>query len=140
MTTRISAKGKVKKADTLFAKWVKRHGFCERCGRRAHPRNELGKVEKTPDTVQLHVAHILGRRKRPFRWDESNCMCLCFACHKWQTENPIWFAQWLQDHDLEKYLRAIEIAAQAEAGRMPPSPDPADVIGTYEMKIKEMKT
>ena len=56
----------VKKADTLFSKWVRdRDGKCVRCGKTEH----------------LQCSHFWPRAVSATRFDPENCDTLCYGCH-----------------------------------------------------------
>jgi len=67
-------------ADTAFSKAVRfRDKECLKCGRE--------------DTLQC--CHIYGRRAKIVRWSFDNAICMCAGCHRYYTENPIAFNNWL---------------------------------------------
>ena len=56
----------VDRADSLFSSYVrqKNNNICEHCGGKAS---------------QVH--HYLSRRHYLTRWEEDNCLSVCWACH-----------------------------------------------------------
>lgn len=60
------------KCDELFARYIKRTGYCRKCGR----------------TDLLTTAHYIPRRYSSTRTDEHNACCLCLPCHRHLTDNP----------------------------------------------------
>ena len=67
-------------ADIAFSKAVRhRDKRCTHCG--------------TDQTLQC--AHIYGRRQKVVRWSMDNAVTLCAGCHRYFTENPIPFHDWL---------------------------------------------
>ena len=71
-----------KRCDRLFSQLVRTQvGECERCGRQ-------------PPDVQLQVAHWVSRRYSATRTWRDNAFCLCAACHRWFTDQPVEFARW----------------------------------------------
>jgi hypothetical protein len=70
-----------KKADALFSKAVRSRGKCEMAG--LFPKIKCNGV--------LQCAHIISRRYRAIRWDESNAFCACAAHHLYQTHHPLEF-------------------------------------------------
>ena len=67
-------------ADIAFSKAVRyRDKVCTHCG--------------TDQTLQC--AHIYGRRQKVVRWSMDNAVALCAGCHRYFTENPIPFHDWL---------------------------------------------
>lgn len=37
----------------------------------------------------LQWAHIVSRSYHATRWDANNCLCLCAGCHKYFTDRPL---------------------------------------------------
>lgn len=67
------------KADALFSDLIRElAGWqCERC-----------KKEFEKPNMGLHCSHYHSRRNKSVRWDRENAASLCFACHRYFTENP----------------------------------------------------
>lgn len=59
--------------------------------------------------VKLECAHVVGRRYRATRWLLDNARCLCHACHRFFTEHPL---QWVQFIGMEEYQRLDARAQQ----------------------------
>lgn len=56
----------VKKADRLLSLFIRaRDKKCVLCG----------------STINLTNGHLIKRGKKPVRWDENNCFCLCSTCN-----------------------------------------------------------
>jgi len=74
---RISARPKRttlrRKADALFSLYVRRNGYCERCGA----------------TEGLQCSHYISRSYYAVRFNPLNAECLCMRCHKYLTEHPL---------------------------------------------------
>ena len=67
--------------DDWFSKCVRaRDTWCMHCGRE--------------DTLQ--AMHIVGRRNKAVRWSLDNAVTGCAACHRYFTENPLAFHDWLR--------------------------------------------
>ncbi len=62
---------------------------CEHC-------KKIG--EKGANGLQMQAAHIVGRRNAGTRYDLDNILCLCAHCHRYFTERPLCFAEWLKDY------------------------------------------
>jgi hypothetical protein len=54
-----------------------------------------GKCLHTGRTDALECAHIYGRRAKILRWDMGNAVTLTHSSHRYFTENPIAFHDWL---------------------------------------------
>lgn len=79
---RLDRKKLIKNLDQVFSKYIRtRDGHCLWCG----------------TTSSLQCAHIIGRANFRFRWEPSNAIALCYACHiyKWH-KSPLEAAEWLQ--------------------------------------------
>lgn len=84
------AKGPRGKADKLFSELVRSKGFCLRCRR----------------TDNLQCSHIRSRRFSATRTDLANAQCLCAGCHRYFTDNPVEFTDWLDATiGRDEYLR-----------------------------------
>jgi len=67
-------------ADIWFSKAVRaRDGACLHTGR----------------TDALECAHIYGRRAKILRWSMDNAVTLTHSSHRYFTENPVAFHDWL---------------------------------------------
>jgi len=68
-------------ADVWFSKAVRlRDGFCVRCG----------------NSETLQAMHVVGRRNKAVRWSLDNAAAGCAACHRYFTENPLAFTDFLE--------------------------------------------
>lgn len=78
-------------ADTAFSNAVRlsKGHQCEHCHR---------------GDGRMECAHIFGRRFKSVRWDTMNALCLCHACHRYFTENPVAFTRWLEETVGQGYL------------------------------------
>jgi len=65
---------KLRKTDTLFRKFLllRDEYTCQRCRRQYQPDNCRG----------LQVSHYWGRSRENTRFDEENCILLCWGCHQ----------------------------------------------------------
>lgn len=81
----------LKRADTMFSKYIRdRDGACR-----------AGGTDATKCDGRLQAAHIVSRRYRATRWDETNAMALCGAHHFKFTVNPDEWRAWLRDNDVD---------------------------------------
>jgi len=62
-------------------------------------------------TGQIDCAHIFGRRHRHTRWDIDNAVALCRYHHRFFSENPILFFDWLNSHIGEEKLDSLRLKA-----------------------------
>jgi len=87
-------KARIDGMDRLFSQWVRaRAGWrCECCGRMK------GRIE---------CAHIYGRRNRQTRWDDANAISLCNPCHRYFTDNPVKWADWIRGHLGSDHVEAV---------------------------------
>ena len=68
-------------ADIWFSKVVRaRDQWCMSCGK----------------TENLQAMHIVGRRNKAVRWSLDNAVTGCAGCHRYYTENPLAFHDWLR--------------------------------------------
>lgn len=68
-------------ADIWFSKVVRaRDQWCMSCGK----------------TESLQAMHIVGRRNKAVRWSLDNAVTGCAGCHRYYTENPLAFHDWLR--------------------------------------------
>lgn len=78
---KISRSKLLKKADVLFSKVIRSPGYCLRCGSRD----------------RLQCAHLRSRNYKAVRWDRSNAICLCSACHVYFTYRPLEWEVWIEE-------------------------------------------
>lgn len=72
-----------KHCDTVFSKIIRtRDGRCMHCG----------------GTENLQCSHTMSRKIWALRWNEMNCITLCFFCHmKWWHINVLEAAKWFEE-------------------------------------------
>lgn len=85
-------------ADIYFSLCVraKANFSCEFCGKQ-FPGPDQG----------LHCAHIVGRRNASTRWALDNAVSLCYYHHRYFTENPLDFIQWLSAYLGEGHMERL---------------------------------
>lgn len=93
-------KGLKGKCDEIFGKIIRSKGACERCGRR-------------PPDVQLQTAHIISRRYSATRTDENNAFCLCAADHRYYTDWPKEFSDFVTEKLGDENYQRLKAKAQA---------------------------
>ena len=81
------------KVDAIFSKLIRERAdwSCERCGK--HFPSRGGK-----EAMGLHCSHLYSRRHTRTRHDPDNAVAHCFTCHQWLGENPVDFANWIEDY------------------------------------------
>lgn len=72
------------KLDKIVSEVVRSRGYCVWCGNK---RYEL-----------LQCAHIYSRANLAVRWDLTNCLCLCAACHFRGHQKPLEFSEFVREH------------------------------------------
>ena len=91
---------KREQCDIWFSKAVRlRDGKCLHCHK----------------TDRLECAHIFGRRNKRLRWSmgpgPGNAVSLCHACHRWFTEQPIAFHDWLREMFGEDHMDHLRLVS-----------------------------
>lgn len=121
----IFGKVRISKADALFSRYIRcRDKFtCQRCGK------------YYPKGKGLQCSHFFGRTKKSVRFDERNCIALCFGCHReWEKGDRegyrVFMIKWLG----EKEFNALCIAAYN-----PQKVDTKMVELYYKEKLKELE-
>lgn len=76
-----------RKADTRFSLLVRSVGYCQASGK---------------DDVRcagvLQCAHVEGRRNHRLRWERLNAICLCAGHHRWYSDYPLAWADFVRTH------------------------------------------
>ncbi len=86
------ASGARGKADVLFSKIIRARGVCVRCGER--------------DYQKLQTMHVVSRRYSAVRTDTANALCGCWSCHRFFTDNPVEWTEFLYETiGAAEYLR-----------------------------------
>lgn len=106
------AKGAKAKADKYFSLIVRSRGRCEACGDTRYE--------------QLQTAHIISRRYAHTRTNLDNAFCLCAKDHRYFTEYPFAFADFIvgalgrdaYDELHAKSLLRTKVDWSAEAARL----------------------
>lgn len=85
----ITVRKLIKQCDTIFSLVVrKRDKRCQRCG------NEL----------TLQNSHTISRTNYFLRWDEQNCIALCYKCHIYfWHKSPLEAAKWFMETFPDRY-------------------------------------
>jgi hypothetical protein len=78
--------------DIHFSKAVRlRDGACVRCGA----------------ADRLEAMHIFGRRNKAVRWSMDNALAGCHGCHRYFTENPVAFHDFLREYCGEGHMTIL---------------------------------
>jgi len=78
------------KFDKLFSDSIRERDnwTCQRC-KKYYPEGQR---------QGLHCSHIFSRRHRATRWEPSNAVAHCYACHEYLGGNPVIFSQWAREY------------------------------------------
>ena len=83
---------KIGPLDKLLAHYIKlRDKNCQRCG----------------GSGGLQTAHFIGRSRKSTRYDESNCILLCFGCHQHFHSRPYEWTEWFKRYLGEERFNAL---------------------------------
>lgn len=113
--------------DTLFSEFIRKramqrvHG-CERC------------LAWKPTYIDLQCSHYHKRRKQSVRFDEDNCIGICFGCHQYFEENRDEYTEWMIDYLGEQTFDLLK----ARTRQVYPRPDKKLLTLYYQEKIKEL--
>ena len=80
-----------KKVDQVFSLFIRRHGVCQGSGHGC----ECG--------GNLQCAHIISRWNLRLRWDEMNVLCLCAGHHRYWTNRPLEWADFIRKNFSKQY-------------------------------------
>lgn len=89
-----SSKTWIKRLDALVGSRVRSRGACEAVGR--------------PHKGVLQWAHIVSRSYHNTRWLESNALCLCAGCHKFYTDRPLEWEQFITQKFGERQYQSLK--------------------------------
>lgn len=78
---------KIYPEDKWFSLYIRARDkwTCQKCNRSYRPYEEGG---DNTHLMGLHNAHCFGRGSHRTRWDERNCMALCYGCHSYIDSHP----------------------------------------------------
>ncbi len=127
---------KVYPEDVWFSKYIRARDkwTCRRCKREYKPYEEGG---DNSHLMGLHNAHCFGRGAHMTRWDERNCMALCYGCHSHVDSHPrekldLWEKEWGKDivEELESLSHKTYIGWKK---------DRKDIIKKYKDRFHELQ-
>lgn len=98
-------------ADKIFSEIIRTRDnwTCQRCATVYNPNNPTSRKG-------LHCSHYIGRSRYGTRFDEDNCIALCYGCHQYFTSHPIEHTQFFLDRMGEEKL--LDMKAKSNA-RLP---------------------
>ena len=76
-----------RKLDKLAGEAIRSIGYCE-----AHAYDKPNSC-----STQLQWCHLKSRRYLVTRWDPLNAVCMCAACHRFFTDHPDHFRNFIED-------------------------------------------
>lgn len=96
------------KLDLVFSKLIRARDrwTCQRCGS-VHASHSGG----------LHCSHYHSRRHQGTRFDELNCVALCYGCHMYLTGNPQAHHEFMRLRLTARQLDLLEHRARAVCKR-----------------------
>lgn len=96
------------KLDDVFSRLIRARDrwTCQRCGA-VHASNSGG----------LHCSHYWSRRNQGTRFDEMNCVALCYGCHMYLTGNPQSHHEFIRGRLTPRQLELLEYRARADCKR-----------------------
>ena len=76
-------------ADKLFSEIIRTRDnwTCQRCNKSIDQFSSRARQG-------LHCSHFIGRSRYTTRFDERNCVALCYGCHRFFTSNPLEHHEW----------------------------------------------
>jgi hypothetical protein len=80
------------KADSLFSKFIRSRGYCQAEGKTM---TKCGGV--------LQCCHVTTRSVTALRYDEMNVLCMCAGHHRFFTNHPLEWAEFLLEHYPENH-------------------------------------
>ena len=98
-------------ADKIFSDIIRTRDSwtCQRCNKtinRFSPTARQG----------LHCSHFIGRSRYNTRFDEDNCVALCYGCHRYFTSNPLEHHEWQHKRMGEERLVDLHARSNMRAG------------------------
>lgn len=107
--------------DSIFSLLVRERAgnVCEHTGQPA-------------SAVQLECAHIWGRRNKSVRWHPLNAVSLSHYSHRFFTENPAAFIDWVKNRMGERAYEELERLA-----RQPRKFTPREIEGLHKHMLTE---
>ena len=70
------------------------------------------RCEVCGNTETIQCAHIQGRRSRATRWHPDNALCLCYSHHRYFTERPAEFTEFVKNKIGEHRLASLIILSK----------------------------
>ena len=131
-------KVKLDSLDALFSEFIRKRailnvGGCERC---LTPKYDIQRDDGTifPAWKELQCAHFHGRTKASVRFDESNAIGICGACHIYFHSHPLEHVEWFKQKLGEQAFDLLNARARTLARYLD-----KELIRLYlQEKIKEV--
>ncbi len=125
--------------DRLFSEYIRRRaidlvGGCQRClALKYDSTKEDGSVYEA--YKYLDCSHYHGRTSKSVRWDEDNCIGLCFGCHQYLEHHPHEHEEFFKKHLGEQKWNML--LSRSRPGN---KPDQASLILYYTHKVKHLRS
>jgi len=94
----------IKKLDAVFSKRIRARDkwICQRC-RKQHKKNSQG----------LHCSHYWHRADMGTRWEDDNCIALCYGCHRrWEGDKQGEYLDFMMDKLGEQRYNCLKVRAK----------------------------
>lgn len=98
-------------ADKLFSEIIRTRDnwTCQRCNKTIN--------KHSPTARQgLHCSHFIGRSRYNTRFDEMNCVALCYGCHRYFTSHPFEHHEWYFKRIGEENIVELHARSNMRAG------------------------
>jgi len=126
--------------DKLFSEFIRKRamvesGGCQRC---LTQKRDIVKDngELYPAYKQLQCSHFIGRSRKSVRFDESNAIGVCGACHLYLTAHPLEHVEFFKNKLGERAFDLLQARARTSAKYLD-----KEAIGLYlKAKIEEILT
>lgn len=117
---------RIRPEDKWFSLYIRARDrwTCQRCGTRY-----------IPPTKALHNAHCFGRGSHMTRWDEDNCMALCYGCHSYLDSHPVEKIKFWVNKKGQKAVDSLEVLSNTQYYGW--KRDAKEIAKFYKNKFKE---
>ena len=98
-------------ADKIFSEIIRTRDnwTCQRC---------LKTIDKFSSKARqgLHCSHFIGRGRYTTRFDERNCVALCYGCHRYFTSNSLEHHEWQHKRLGEEIIVDLHVQSNKRPG------------------------